>query len=116
MALVRIEGDRLVVVIEGLSKLWAFKGGMSIPLANVRGATADPGIAAEPKGVRAPGAHVPGVIIAGTFHQDGEKVFWDVKDATKAVVIELADEKYARLVLQVSDPRATVALVENALV
>ncbi|MFX4293248.1 MULTISPECIES: hypothetical protein [Streptomyces] len=116
MALVRIEGDRLVVVIEGLSKLWAFKGGMSIPLANVRGATADPGIAAEPKGVRAPGAHVPGVIIAGTFHQDGEKVFWDVKDATKTVVIELADEKYARLVLQVSDPRATVALVENALV
>ncbi|NJQ06350.1 hypothetical protein [Streptomyces lonarensis] len=116
MALIRIEGDRLVVVIEGLSKLWAFKGGMSIPLANVRGATADPGIAAEPKGIRAPGAHVPGVIIAGTFHQDGEKVFWDVKDATKAVVIELADEQYARLVLQVSDPRATVALVENALV
>jgi hypothetical protein len=98
-----------------LDKLWAFKSSLTIPLANVRGATADPGIAADPKGIRAPGAHVPGVITAGTFHLDGEKVFWDVKDPSKAVVIELADERYTRLVLQVDDPRTTVTLVENAL-
>ncbi|GAB3703939.1 hypothetical protein GCM10027598_03390 [Amycolatopsis oliviviridis] len=115
MALVTIDGGELVVVIEGLDKLWALKSRLSIPLANVRGATADPGITADPKGIRAPGAHVPGVITAGTFHLDGEKVFWDVKDASKAVVIELADERYTRLVLQVDDPRATVALVEGAL-
>ncbi|MFE7811784.1 hypothetical protein ACFU5P_07355 [Streptomyces sp. NPDC057433] len=115
MALVRIDGDNLVVVIEGLGKLWALKGSLAIPLANVRGATADPGIATEPKGIRAPGSHLPGVITAGTFHQDGEKVFWDVRDPSKAVVVELADERYARLVLQVDDPRATVALIENAL-
>ncbi|MET8998491.1 hypothetical protein [Amycolatopsis sp. NPDC004169] len=115
MALVRIDGEDLVVVMEGLDKLWAFKSSLTIPLANVRGATADPGIAADPKGFRAPGAHLPGVITAGTFHQDGEKIFWDVRDASKAVVIELADERYSRLVLQVDDPRTTVALVENAL-
>ncbi|MYX36222.1 hypothetical protein GTY85_22620 [Streptomyces sp. SID8377] len=44
-----------------------------------------------------------------------EKVFWDVKDRSKALVIELADEQYARLVLQVDDPRATVALIESTL-
>ncbi|MCU8589405.1 hypothetical protein [Streptomyces sp. A13(2022)] len=115
MALIRIDGDDLVVVIEGFDKLWAFKGSLTIPLANVRGVTADPGIATDPKGIRAPGSHVPGVITAGTFHQDGEKVFWDVRDASKAVVIELADERYARLVLQVDDPRAAVVLVEKAL-
>ncbi|QKV78815.1 hypothetical protein [Amycolatopsis sp. Hca4] len=115
MALVRIDGEDLVVVMEGLDKLWAFKSSLTIPLANVRGATADPGIAADPKGIRAPGAHLPGVITAGTFHQDGEKIFWDVRDASKAVVIELADERYSRLVLQVDDPRTTVELVENAL-
>ena len=48
MALVHIDGDDLVVVIEGLDKLWALKSSLTIPLANVRGATADPGIAAEP--------------------------------------------------------------------
>ncbi|MFE3599529.1 hypothetical protein ACFXP3_19000 [Streptomyces sp. NPDC059096] len=115
MALVRIDGDDLVVVIEGLHKVWALKSSLTVPLANVRGATADPGIIADPKGIRAPGARVPGVITAGTFHLDGEKVFWDVRDPSKTVVVELADEHYARLVLQVEDPRATVALIENAL-
>ncbi|RSM78870.1 hypothetical protein DL991_16315 [Amycolatopsis sp. WAC 01375] len=115
MAVVRIDGENLVVVMEGLNKLWAFKSSVTIPLVNVRGATADPGIAADPKGIRAPGAHLPGVITAGTFHLDGEKVFWDVRDPSKAVVLELADERYARMVVQVDDPRATVALVENAL-
>jgi hypothetical protein len=114
MAQVSIDGDTLIVEIEGLDKLWALKSRLAIPLANVRGATADPGIVKEPKGVRAPGAHVPRVITAGTFHVDGERVFWDVHDASKAVVIELTDQRYARLVVEVADPPATVALVERA--
>jgi hypothetical protein len=114
MATVSIDNDTLVVEIEGLDKLWALKSRLEIPLANVRGATADPGIAREPKGVRAPGAYIPNVITAGTFHLDGEKVFWDVHDAGKAVVIELADERYARLVIEVDEPRAVVDLVERS--
>ncbi|MEU4231432.1 hypothetical protein AB0F17_44665 [Nonomuraea sp. NPDC026600] len=113
MAHLHIDGDTLVVEIEGLDKLWALKSSLTIPLANIRGATADPGMIKSPKGIRAPGAHIPGVITAGTFHLDGERVFWDVHDAAKAVVIELADERYARLVIQVDDPRATVDLVES---
>ncbi|MFF9512476.1 hypothetical protein ACF1BU_38480 [Streptomyces sp. NPDC014724] len=115
MAHISIDDDNLIVEIEGLDKLWALKSRLTIPLAHVRGATADPGIVKEPKGLRSPGTHVPGVVTAGTFHVDGERVFWDVRDPAKAVVIQLADERYARLVIQVSDPRATVALVEDAL-
>ncbi|WP_433604078.1 hypothetical protein ACQP2P_23570 [Dactylosporangium sp. CA-139114] len=110
-----VDNGTLVVEIEGLDKLWALKSRLAIPLANVRGATADPGIAREPKGIRAPGAHIPNVVTAGTFHLDGEKVFWDVHDPRKAVVIELADERYARLVIEVEDPRAVVALVEHSI-
>ncbi len=115
MARVRIDGTDLVVEMQGLDKLWSLKSRLVIPLANVRGATADPGIVTEPKGLRAPGTHLPGVITAGTFHQDGERVFWDVHDATRAVVIQLADQRYARLVIEVADPRATVALIERAI-
>ena len=115
MARVSIEAGELVVDVEGLDKLWALKSRLSIPLANVRGATLDPGIVRDRKGVRAPGTHVPGVIVAGTFHHEGERVFWDVRDAAKAVVIELDDEQYARLVIQVEDPGATVDLVEGAI-
>ncbi|WP_329585059.1 hypothetical protein OG298_00925 [Streptomyces sp. NBC_01005] len=115
MAHISIDDGNLIVEIEGLDKLWALKCRLTIPLAHVRGATADPGIVKEPKGLRSPGAHLPGVVTAGTFHVDGERVFWDVRDPAKAVVIQLTDERYARLVIQASDPRATVALVEDAL-
>jgi len=114
MAQVTIRDTTLVVEIEGLDKLWALKSRLEIPLANVRGATADPGAVREHKGLRAPGTYLPGVITAGTFHIHGERVFWDVHDANKAIVIELADEQYARLIIQVDDPRATVALIESA--
>ncbi|WP_225830512.1 hypothetical protein [Streptomyces sp. NK08204] len=115
MAHVSIDDGNLIVEIEGLDRLWALKSRLTIPLAHVRGATADPGIVREPKGLRSLGTYVPGVITAGTFHVDGERVFWDVQDPAKAVVIQLSDERYARLVVQVPDPRATVALVEDAL-
>ncbi|WP_214111409.1 hypothetical protein [Acrocarpospora catenulata] len=88
---------------------------MTIQLSNVRGATIDPGISQEYKGIRAPGTYFPGVITAGSFRLDGEWVFWDVHNPTKAIVIQLADERYARLVIQVDDPRAAVALIEGAI-
>ena len=61
------------------------------------------------------GARVPGVITAGSFRQEGDTVFWDVHDPEKAIIIELADERYARLVVEVEDPSATVALITRAL-
>ncbi|UGT55193.1 hypothetical protein [Nocardia asteroides] len=114
MAEVSIDGADLVVRIEGLDKLWALKSRLVIPLTNVRGATVDPGIVKERKGIRAPGTHLPGVITAGTFHIDGEQVFWDLRDPDKAVVVELADERYARLVIEVDNPAEVVALIEKA--
>lgn len=115
MATVSVEGDELSIDIERLDKVWTLTSHISVPIAHVRGATADPGIVREPKGARRPGTHIPGVLVAGSFEQDGERVFWDVHDMTKAVVIELADgEKYRRLVIQVEDPRATVELIEQA--
>ena len=114
MAQVTIAGDDLIVDVEGLDKLWALKSRLIVPLGNVRGATADPGIVREPKGLQAPGTHVPGVVVAGSFYADGQRVFWDVHDADKAIVIELGDEKYARLVIEVDDPRGTVDMIEKA--
>ncbi|ULE31437.1 hypothetical protein [Mycobacterium sp. IDR2000157661] len=114
MAEVTVEGDRLVVRITGLNKLWALKSRLRIPLDHVRGATADSGIAKEHKGIRAPGTHLPRVITAGTYYRDGERVFWDVRDPARVVVIELVEERYARLVLQVGDPEAVAMLVERS--
>ena len=85
-----------------------------MPLVHVRGATTDPNIVSESKGWRSPGTHIPGSFTAGTFHKDGENIFWDVRDAAKAVVIELQDESFARLVLEVDDPKSTVDLINRS--
>ncbi|MFD9127393.1 hypothetical protein [Kitasatospora sp. NPDC059571] len=114
MARLSVADGMLIVEVEGLDKLWALRSRLEIPLANVRGATADPGIVHEWKGIRLGGTHLPGVITAGTFRSAGEWVFWDVRNPAGAVVIELTDERYSRLVVEVSDPRAAVALVEEA--
>ena len=58
---------------------------------------------------------MPGVITAGTFFQDGDRVFWDVRDPEKTIVIRLEDERYARLVIEVEDPPTTVAAIERAI-
>jgi len=114
MATISIEGTDLTIDVQGLDKLWSLKSRLTIPLAHVRGATADPSIASESKGWKGPGTHFPGVIVAGTFHQEGKKVFWDVHKKGNAVVIELEDDSYQRLVIEVDDPRATVDLIERA--
>ena len=115
MAVVSVADGVLTVEIEGWRRLWALRRRVEVPLGHVRGATADPGMVREPKGIKAGGTHVPGVLVAGTFRRAGEKVFWDVKDPAKAVVIELAGAAFARLVVEVADPRETVALIERAL-
>ncbi len=69
----------------------------------------------EPQGVRAPGLHVPGVAVIGTFTRHGERTFWDVRTGTNAIVIELTEAPYARLVLKVDDPRAVTDDINRAL-
>lgn len=115
MARVSVSDDLLTVDLQGLHQLWAFKRRIRVPLAHVRGATADPGIVHEPKGVRAPGLHVPGAAVIGTFRREGERHFWDVRSGVHAVVIELADETYDRLIIDVEHPRSTVDRINHAL-
>jgi len=116
MTEVEITGGALIVHVKGMDRLWSLKSQLEIPLSHVLGAEADPQVASgHPKGLRAPGTHLPGVITAGTFYQEGDRVFWDVHDPEKAIVIRLEDERYARLVIEVEDPSTTVAAIEEAI-
>jgi hypothetical protein len=114
MVNVRIEGDTVVFDVLGLHQLWAFKGRLDIPRAHVRGAHRDPDAVRGWKGWRAPGTHVPGLLTAGTFHLDGDRIFWDVRDASKTVVVDLDPHDYRQLVIEVEDPDAVVAMLNDA--
>jgi hypothetical protein len=116
MTEVELTKDALIVYVRGMDRLWALKSRLEIPLSHVVDAEVDPGLAREwHKGIRAGGTHVPGVITAGTFYQEGERVFWDVHDPEKTVVIRLRDERFASLVIEVDNPYSTVAVVQEVL-
>jgi len=116
MVSVSIHGDRARFDVEGWDKLWALKSSLEIPLVHIRSARVDP----EPArgwwhGLRFPGTQVPGVLTAGTFYQSEGAVFFDVHDPERTIVIELEDERYKRLVIEVERPMETVQMLLAAI-
>jgi hypothetical protein len=101
-----ISNGTLVLHVRGADQLWALKSSLEIPLQHVAGIRSDPAIAhGWWHGLRLPGTNIPGVITAGTFYQHGKRVFWDVHHPDQTVVIELKDERYDELIVEVPDPK-----------
>ena len=116
MAEIEISGGNLVVHIRGADKFFALASHLEVPLQHVAGVEVNP---AEAHGVwhglRMGGTNLPGVITAGRFLQSGEWAFWDVHDPSRALMIRLHDEGYAKLLIGVDDPYATAAAITAAL-
>lgn len=118
MARIGVEGDRLVVTLQGWEQVWALKQRIDVPLSAVRSVRVNDDQGLKPSGFRAPGSYWPfwpGKIMAGTYRKRGSKQFWSVRDPMKAVVIDLEGADYARLVIQVPDAAATAAMLRNAI-
>ena len=116
MVQITIENDTLIMEVEGLDKLWALKSRLEIPLKHISGVRADPKtVRAWWSGVRLPGTDLPSVIRAGTFYHHGQRVFWDIHHPDNGIVIELADDRYKELVVEVEDPAVTVAQIQAAM-
>jgi hypothetical protein len=109
-----ITGDTLHLTVEGMDKVWALKSQLSISLRNITGVRLDGEIVKRWwHGLKVPGTSIPGVITAGTFYQDGKRVFWDIHHPREAVVLSLDHETYDELVIEVEDPAAFVREVEE---
>jgi hypothetical protein len=112
MVEISIADGRVHFEVNGWDKLWALHSRLEIPVEHIRAVRADP----EPArgrwhGFRLPGTRIPGLLTAGTFYQDGEWVFYDVHHPDNTIVLELDHEHYKRLVIEVADPAAAVALL-----
>jgi hypothetical protein len=109
MTNVTVSDGNLVFEVEGWDKLWSLRSRLVIPIKHVSGVYADPDIAKNWwQGLRLAGTHIPGVIAAGTFYRHGDWVFWDVHKPENAVVVDLRDEHYGKLIIEVADPTETV--------
>ncbi len=113
---ISIAEGKLTLHVRGADQLWALKSTLEIPLKHIASVRADPEIARGwYHGMRLPGTNIPGVITAGTFYQDGKRVFWDVHHPENTVVIDLHDERFNQLIVGVADPRASVSLIQGSL-
>lgn len=106
--------DRLLVRPVGLLRVWALSTGIDVPVT----AIVDVGVSERRglvKGLRAPGTYLPGVMTAGTFRSRGEKDLWMVGRADSVLVIELHDERYRHVIVQVEEPEAAVEALRAAM-
>ena len=113
MTKVSVTDDKLAIEIQGWDKFWSMTSRLEIPLEHVldvRPADDD-----QAGGVRALGTYLPGVITAGSFLQEGRWVFWNVHDPGKAIAVDLLDEHYSRLIIEVADPAETIGAIKHAL-
>ena len=115
MVTVSFDHDDVVFSVQGLHKVWAFKSSLTIPRSHISGVRIDADIANNLSGFRALGTAVPWLIKAGTFYLNGtpglKPTFVDVVHADHVVVIDLHDEEYQQLIIEVADPAAVLALL-----
>lgn len=111
MVTIKKENESFLFEVKGLHKLWAFKSELKIPIEHVLKAYQDNEIVNGFKGVRFPGTSIPSIINAGTFSTNGNKNFWDVSNSDKAIVIDLKDEQYNQLIIEVENPLEAIELL-----
>jgi hypothetical protein len=115
LADIEITATSLVVHIRGADQFFALASRLEVPLEHISEIDVSPPEAHGVwHGLRVGGTNLPGVITAGRFVQHGEWAFWDVHDPNQAIAIRLHDERYAKLIIGVDDPAATVAAIRAA--
>ena len=112
---VTIEGDAAVFTVVGLDKLWCFRSRLEIPLSHILDVEANTEqVGRWWHGIKVLGTDLPGLFAGGTFRYQGELVFWDVRDPSKAIIVSLDHERYRKLVIEVADPLGVVGTLRAA--
>lgn len=107
------QDNSFVFNVNGMHKLWAFKSQLTIPVDNIKSAHQDLESIKGWKGWRIPGTHVPSIITAGTFYKSGSKIFWDVVNMENCIIVDLIDEEYKQLIIEVENPREAIRLLRG---
>jgi hypothetical protein len=94
--------DSVRIEISGWDKIWSFKGSLTISKDSITRLYKYDG-ALKPPFWRCPGTAIPRVIIAGTYYGRGRKEFWNTHFRKSAIVFELKNAEYTRIVVDVED-------------
>ncbi len=104
MITINRQDDKFIFEVNGMHKLWAFKSQLTIPVNHIINAYQDLESIKGWRGWKAPGTFIPSIITAGTFYKDGNKIFWDTSNIEKCIIVDLKDEDYKQLIIEVENP------------
>jgi hypothetical protein len=114
MAELRVEGTDLVLHMGALEKAEGFHGDIRVSLRAVTSVRAVDDAWPELRGLRAPGTGLPHVIAVGTRRGGFGKDFAAVHGTGPAVVVELEQCEFDRLVVTSDDAARTAEAIRSA--
>lgn len=113
MVTIEKRNDYFIFTIKGLHKLWALKSELTIPAEHIINAYPNTQNLHVSLGLRMPGTSVPGLIEAGTFIGRDGVIFCDITNGSQSIVVELLHEHYNKMIIDVEDPFAAIALLNQ---
>ena len=120
MATIKITPETLVVDVRGMDQMLAFRGQLEVPLHHVGSVAFNPdetrrelltfqGGACDPKAA----AH--GEMLVGAFTEHGDRIFWDVHQPSRTVIIHLIDDAFTKIMVEVADAEGTARQLQAIL-
>jgi hypothetical protein len=114
MIIVERTNDKIIFTVHGWDKLFAFKSSLEIPVEHINAIYPDPDIQMNfLDSLKLLGTDLPTIFRAGTFYQNGETIFWDVRNTDNVIVVELNHEHFKRLVIEVENPAEAIEIIKG---
>ena len=103
MATIEITGDELVVELTLAEKFMAARGSLHIPLSHIEAVRVANESAWKMMWRKIIGTNAPPWKMAGTFFLNGGFVFCDFSDGARCIEVDLHDETYKQLIVQLDE-------------
>lgn len=94
--------------VVGWHKFWTFTNEIVVPVHHILAAYPNEQRLDAISGLRLFGTGLPGVISAGTYWVQDNVIFCDVVNYENSIAVELRDEYYKMLIIEVEDPIAAI--------
>lgn len=111
MARVVLKEDKVEIRLSLGEEVLALRGPFAVPYGHIVRVSHEPVPDAWFRGIRL-GTNLPGVLVAGTFLTGEGTVFCDFHDRSRCLTLELADEHYRRIVVEVDRDQDPATLAE----
>jgi hypothetical protein len=107
MVSIELTLDELVVRVHGWDKLHTMRSSLTIPLGHVTGVRSRPPEAQFDDAIvdswRGVGTYVPGKLAAGTCFVSDGRAFFDVRDPSRVIAIDVRNEGVQHIIVELSD-------------